>query len=339
MTCRGRLRGASLAAAAAFVLAGVPTTSVSAADVTINTVAELRARLEAATRAAEAAAAPLYAAAAQRSDLRIQLSILAERREAVRGEIGRRIRHIYMYGQPDPVTQLLSGLANPDFTALRLGAQKELRSDAEMMDDLAAQNEEMRALRQQVDAMRAELLRAAQPVLAAQEAARQLLLEAETRFAAQLAELQTWRNRLDVLSSNVAFAVTPSVTTRGRLAAAAEEPIVRLLEAAGSGMPPGYRLSGYTISGIASWYGPGFVGNPTATGTPYDPERFTAAMLAVPLGTVVRVTSVDGLAVNVLINDRGPFGKGRVIDMSRAGARMLNFTGLKQVTVEVLEKI
>jgi len=51
------------------------------------------------------------------------------------------------------------------------------------------------------------------------------------------------------------------------------------------------------------------------------------------------VTTAGGGAVNVLINDRGPYAHGRIIDMSAAGARMLGFTGVKQVTVEVLEPI
>jgi rare lipoprotein A len=53
----------------------------------------------------------------------------------------------------------------------------------------------------------------------------------------------------------------------------------------------------------------------------------------------VRVTTADGRAVNVLVNDRGPYAKGRVIDMSEAGARMLGFRGVKAVTVEVLERL
>jgi rare lipoprotein A len=95
------------------------------------------------------------------------------------------------------------------------------------------------------------------------------------------------------------------------------------------------------FTGEASWYGPGFVGRPTASGAPYDPERFTAAMLLVPLGTVVRVSTADGRAVTVLVNDRGPYagGSDRILDMSAAGARVLGYTGVKQVRIEVLEPL
>ena len=91
------------------------------------------------------------------------------------------------------------------------------------------------------------------------------------------------------------------------------------------------------LSGIASWYGPGFVGHPTSTGVPYDPERLTAAMLDVPLGTVVHVTSADGNSVNVLVNDHGPYVTGRIIDLSHRAAQVLGI-GLGPVTVEVLAK-
>ena len=89
------------------------------------------------------------------------------------------------------------------------------------------------------------------------------------------------------------------------------------------------------MSGTASWYGPGFVGNPTASGAPYDPERLTCANKELPLGTVIHVWA-NGLETNCLVNDRGPYVGDRILDMSRAGARALGYSGLAQVTFEVL---
>ncbi|MGZ6793866.1 MAG: septal ring lytic transglycosylase RlpA family protein, partial [Mycobacteriales bacterium] len=102
-----------------------------------------------------------------------------------------------------------------------------------------------------------------------------------------------------------------------------------------SGIPEGYAPSGTTFSGTASWYGPGFAGRPTASGAPYDPERLTCANKDNPLGTVIHV-SANGLETNCLVNDRGPYVGDRVLDMSRAGSRALGYSGLAQVTVEVL---
>ena len=72
------------------------------------------------------------------------------------------------------------------------------------------------------------------------------------------------------------------------------------------------------FNGTASWYGPGFHGKKTASGEIYDQTKLTAAHKTLPLGTKARVTNLDnGSAVEVEINDRGPFVDGRIIDLSR----------------------
>lgn len=81
--------------------------------------------------------------------------------------------------------------------------------------------------------------------------------------------------------------------------------------------------------GQASWYGPRFHGRRTASGERYDMHALTAAHKTLPFGTLVRVRSlVTGREVEVRINDRGPFGAGRVIDVSRAAAEALGMMGL-----------
>lgn len=80
--------------------------------------------------------------------------------------------------------------------------------------------------------------------------------------------------------------------------------------------------------GIASWYGPSFHGNPTASGEPYDMWALTAAHRTLPFGTKVFVQRTDtGKTVTVRINDRGPFIRGRVIDLSYGAARELTMIG------------
>jgi rare lipoprotein A len=88
--------------------------------------------------------------------------------------------------------------------------------------------------------------------------------------------------------------------------------------------------SEWSEEGIASWYGgdDGFEGKPTASGEIYDSSLLTAAHRELPLGTLIEVWSVDnGKSVRVRINDRGPFIKGRVIDLSRAAAGRLDMIG------------
>src|SRR5262245_61138721 len=83
---------------------------------------------------------------------------------------------------------------------------------------------------------------------------------------------------------------------------------------------PGYPI-GYFERGMASWYGPGFHGNKTANGEQYDMHKLTAAHRTLPLGSIAVVRSMSsGRHVTVRINDRGPFAKGRTLDLSMAGA-------------------
>lgn len=76
--------------------------------------------------------------------------------------------------------------------------------------------------------------------------------------------------------------------------------------------------------GGASWYGPGFHGKKTASGQKFNQNAMTAAHKSLPFGTVVKVTNErTGKSINVTINDRGPFHKGRIIDLSKAAAAKL----------------
>jgi 3D (Asp-Asp-Asp) domain-containing protein len=97
--------------------------------------------------------------------------------------------------------------------------------------------------------------------------------------------------------------------------------------------------AGYVEQGIASWYGGDFHGRPTASGAIYDQFKLTAAHRLLPLGSVVRVTNAEnGRAVEVVINDRGPFIKGRIIDLSYAAAEQLGGvdSGTLPVVVEMI---
>jgi rare lipoprotein A len=83
-----------------------------------------------------------------------------------------------------------------------------------------------------------------------------------------------------------------------------------------------------TQIGIASWYGPGFHGKATASGEVYNQNDLTAAHQTLPLGTRVMVTNLEnGSATEVLVNDRGPFAKGRIIDLSYAAAQSIDIVG------------
>ena len=94
-------------------------------------------------------------------------------------------------------------------------------------------------------------------------------------------------------------------------------------------------------SGYASWYGPGFMHRRTASGEWFDPKEYAAAHRTLPMGTRVRVTNLDnGRRVVVRINDRGPYKKGRVIDVTPVVAKRLGFKhdGLTRVRIDVLKR-
>lgn len=95
----------------------------------------------------------------------------------------------------------------------------------------------------------------------------------------------------------------------------------------------------YEETGIASWYGPNFHGKPTANGDVFDMNELTAAHRTLPMPSLVEVTNLEnGRKLNLLVNDRGPFAKGRIIDISRQGAQLLGFkiNGTAKVKVRIL---
>jgi rare lipoprotein A len=93
---------------------------------------------------------------------------------------------------------------------------------------------------------------------------------------------------------------------------------------------------GYREKGIASWYGKKFHGRKTATGETYDMYQMTAAHKTLPLPSYAEVTNLDnGRKIIVKVNDRGPFHRGRIIDLSYAGAKKLGIIGRGTGRVEV----
>jgi len=97
--------------------------------------------------------------------------------------------------------------------------------------------------------------------------------------------------------------------------------------------------AGHKEWGLASWYGEEFHGRLTASGDIYDQHKMTSAHRVLPLGSVVRVTNAEnGRQVEVVINDRGPFVDGRIIDLSLAAADRLGMvqSGTAPVWVEVI---
>ena len=118
-----------------------------------------------------------------------------------------------------------------------------------------------------------------------------------------------------------------------------EEPVVPGLPATVSPQVPDMV---YRETGVASWYGRDFQGRTTASGEIFDMNGVSAAHRTLPLGTVLSVTNLDNFkSIKVRINDRGPFVKGRVLELSFGAAKELGFAsqGTARVKLESLEDV
>ena len=117
--------------------------------------------------------------------------------------------------------------------------------------------------------------------------------------------------------------------------------LAALLFAAPTGQGPDFAdtLPDWVQQGRVSWYGPGFHGRRTANGEVFDTHELTMAHRSLPMGTSVRVTNLEnGRSVVLRVNDRGPYVRGRVADLSRAAAEALGFVddGVVPARIELL---
>ncbi|HUR51057.1 MAG TPA: septal ring lytic transglycosylase RlpA family protein [Mycobacteriales bacterium] len=312
--------------------------------VTSHDLPRLTAELARVTAHAQQLSQALDRAAARDGGLKVAFDRAQQAKTEAQASLDARVREVYMAGTPSPFGGWVSRMASPDLQELaHRGERAALEVDHGLVEAVTAQGVRLHALQRQAEQLRRRLRPQVEAVLVEQDRARTLLAQAEALAAAEhaaevLRQLEAQRAALDEVSTATTLALTPGQTRRARRALGREEPVIRLLEASGSGYPAGYAPTGEVFAGGASWYGPGFVGNPTASGSPYDPERLTCAHKTLPLGTVVRVSRA-GLAVSCLVNDRGPYVDGRVLDMSRAGSRALGYSGVAQVVVEVLAPV
>lgn len=96
----------------------------------------------------------------------------------------------------------------------------------------------------------------------------------------------------------------------------------------------------YSQKGVASWYGGKFNGRKTASGERLNPMAFTVAHKYLPFGTIVKITNLkNGKIVKARVNDRGPFVKHRIIDLSKATAKAVDLKGTSLVKVETMSPV
>ena len=330
---------ATLAVVAPFVCAAAPANG-SPPGVSAAALARLEARVTTLTATAEQARNAVLDAATRATDLRATLDELADQRDAEQAKVDTALVELYERSVEQTGVQALGPQLpqlNPALTPLYGAGVSQQQSTVDTLDAHAETLARLAATAQRYSAL---LTAKAATVYAAEDEALTLLDTAKAEYlrerrAADVARIEAAQQHLRDISDQVSTSASPGVGRRGAVARDQQAAVIALLNAAGSGYPAGYGPTGETFDGTSSWYGPGFEGKSTATGAPFDPEKLTAAMKAVPLGTVIHVT-FRGRAVNLLVNDRGPYVGDRILDMSRAGSRALGYDGLASVVIEVL---
>ncbi len=326
-------------------------------------LATLQADLDAArTEVSTATAAAMEAAG---RTVNAQIALEAARADADRARLQLRdeVRRTLTDG---PLTQLPDWVVSPDPAAAELLGTMRRRTVVRQADRVTQLRDALQRLDdagRALDGQRADATRQAATAVLAADRARRLLDEGELTAASNAAiraQLAARKQALDALNAALVQALAPIQQaasplppagstdplpqavdafpdgTRPDASSAAQASVLQLLENTPmGGLPTGYQTTGQVFTGLSSWYGPGFIGSPTSTGVPYDPEKLTCAMLMVPLGTVVRVTTTAGRSVVLLVNDHGPYVGPRILDVSMRANRILGL-GLGQVRIEVL---
>ena len=333
---RGRPLHAAAATAVAALVAVALVHPASAAD-----LAELKARAQALGTQVSALETKLESLSEREAELGDEIATVSAEIGSLEHELRDReqdtgaARDVVV----ERVVEAYKGSATSDRLALVLSAEDvtaaieaaELTghaadADAEALAELLEEQEALEDAQARVDERK-------QRLLAAEAEAEALAGEAQAALA-ERSEV------LDELTDEVA-----ELERQAREAAAAaarpDQAFLDLLSPAGPapGIPDGFVSTGVTFEGLASWYGPGFEGNLTASGDVFDSSLYTAASKELPLGTWLHV-EYNGRGVVVLVNDRGPYVEPRILDLSRGAAQAIGMehAGVGWVKAEILLK-
>jgi rare lipoprotein A len=202
-------------------------------------------------------------------------------------------------------------------------------ADTDAIEELMAAKAAAEATQASIDAQKRSLL-------ATQAKADAVKAEISGALDDRRSVLSDLSEQIDELEARARAAAAQAAETNGIEVGQA---LLDLLQPSGpsAGIPAAFVGTGVTFEGIASWYGPGFEGNLTASGDVFDSDLYTAASKTLPLGTWLYV-EFDGRGVVVLVNDRGPYVGERILDLSRAAAEAIGISGLGWVKAEILIK-
>ena len=326
---------------AAVVLAAAP-----AAGQTLGSALEERSEARSRLRAVSAEFEPLarrYARVQERAGLAaarlvdallLQSSLQAEAARS-RALLEGRADAIYRAG-PAAFMDILLGSTGPgDFLARQELVERAL---GEGVEDAAAALEAQRDagdLVRELEDARAELVRQQQKLSEIRYVMEIRLAEARSDLEAADLRIEELERQEQVLvdAASLEEHYLDLIEVDGELAELLE--MLGPTGGAGCEIPAGLETTGQVFAGESSFYGEEFAGNPTAIGHVFNPALFTAAHRTLPLPSFLHVRYGDRCAT-VLVNDRGPYVDGRILDLSESAAKYLGLPGVGDVRCEIL---
>jgi rare lipoprotein A (peptidoglycan hydrolase) len=249
--------------------------------------------------------------------------------EEARDRYVERAREAYKSGSMTRLALLLSADTLGELVSMAEATLSAGELEGNALDELLTVREDLDRAQSDLDVRKQELI-------AAQGKAQSLNAQIDTTIADRRARLKELTAQISELEAQARTAAMVAARAQG---IDVGDELLKLLQPAGpsAGIPKGFASTGVTFEGIASWYGPGFEGNATASGQIFDSSLYTAASKELPLGSWLHV-SHQGRGVVVLVNDRGPYIDGRILDLSHAAAQAIGITGLGWVKATILIK-
>lgn len=268
-------------------------------------------------------------ASAEIGTLELEIHRAAAAVDAARELYVARAVEAYKSGSSTRLAMLLSARSLAELDALVEATYALGVSEGAALADLVAARDGLEQAQAQIDERK-------QSLVAKQSEAQTLANEVANTIDSRRAALKRLTNELKVLEAQARAAAAAIAAAQG---IAVGDAFLRLLEPAGPApdIPAGFASTGVSFEGIASWYGPGFEGNLTASGDVFDSSLYTVASKELPLRSWLFVQH-QGRGVVVYVNDRGPYVGDRILDLSHAAAQAIGITGLGWVKATIIVK-
>ena len=299
------------------------------AQVAADRLASLRAEYREVEAQAAQAAALVTDAALQEARLHASLS-------QARSILNERANAVYRAGGSTAfLGVLLETESLADLMVTQEIIERALLADIDRAAETLEARDSARRLRRELEDAKAQLQAQHDRLVELQSQMAAVLAEAQAQAQAaglQVAELEREKARQERAAAREAqraALLAPSADQSSLLALLGPD------GGRGCGIPSGLERTGDGFTGEASFYGEEFAGSPTASGAIFVPELFTAAHRTLPLPTFLHVT-YGGRCATVLVNDRGPYVDGRVLDLSEGAAGYLGLPGVGIVEAEIL---